>query len=65
MSKKRQFTIQIRETVVVSKTIEAESFKEACAVAEKIVDAGTKLFRPARPWGEEWRESREVVGVFS
>jgi len=61
-SKKENYLVQIETSVVVSKTIKADSIEEALKKAQLIPEE-VEVVRGARGFTIEWSNGSKVVGV--
>ncbi len=64
----KSYTIQIRQSAAVSKTVKADSIQSALEIAQDLAElaytARGEVVKPARGWATEWHEEAEVVAVF-
>jgi hypothetical protein len=56
-----KFTIQIKGTLVVEKTIQAENMQDALSKARALTS--NDVIKTERGWSESWPEDAEVMGV--
>jgi len=64
MPKKQSFTIQVEESLVVSRTVKAETIQEAVLEAKRISEDEV-VTKPKTGWSEEWSNGSKVVGVLA
>jgi len=62
---KNKYTIQISQSMTVSREIQADSIKDAFEKAKDIIEAEQQVVKPIKGWTEEWTNETSIAGVFS
>lgn len=64
--KKQKFTIQIEQSICVSREVTAESMEQAVQLASQIANSDQLIKSKSKAWSEDWGccGISKVIGVF-